>query len=127
MNLNFSWQKQKNPYNKKGMTTISKGLFYLIIAITPLALAEEAAAKVIVCKNNKIVRTIRVIEVNDENKENKCVTMYSKGGTDKIVGGGKSSVTCTGVASNIRANLEKARWQCKAIVPAGIESHDKFE
>ena len=90
-------------------------------------MAEDAVATVTVCKNHKIVRTIRVIKVNDETKENKCVTMYSKGGTDKIVGGGKSFVTCTSVAANIRINLEKAAWQCKDMVPAGIESHYKFE
>ncbi len=106
---------------------LNKSLFYFIIAVAPLALAEVAAANVIVCKNQKIVRTIRVIKVDDEAKENKCVTMYSKGGIDKIVGGGRSLVTCTSVAANIRINLEKAAWQCKDMVPAGIESHYKFE
>ncbi len=122
----MAWQKAPILYNKTGMTNIGKCLFYFCFVLTPIALAEESVASIIVCKQKKFVRTIRIISLADQEKENKCVTMYTKAGTDKIVGGGKNMWTCNNLAQNIKANLEKADWKCKE-VPAGIEQHYQVE
>lgn len=94
-------------------------IFYSIVVLAPVALVAQTQASIIMCKNKKIVRTLRVMQME---KENKCVTMYSKGGSDKIVGSGRSMSTCTTVTENIKGNLEKAGWKCKETT-AEVISH----
>ncbi len=71
------------------------------------------------CKNKKTVRTIRVVQ-----NENRCVTMYSKGGIDKVVGAGKFGSTCDTVLRNIKMNLERAAWTCKETTAAVDQHYD---
>ena len=103
------------------MKTLRKILFYLLFVIGPVSLAAESQASIIMCKNKKIVRTLRVMKVDNDNK---CIAMYSKGGTDKIVGAGKSISTCNGVLENIKGNLEKAAWKCKETTADIVQSYD---
>ena len=63
------------------------------------------------CKNKKEVRTIRV----QVNKEGVCSTYYSKLGSEKSVGSGKSQDSCMGFLNNIKTNLEKSAWNCRDI------------
>ena len=98
---------------------INKSFVFLLFIVQAFFLGP-AYGSILMCKNKKIVRTLRVIKVE---KENKCVTVYSKGGIDKIVGSGKNIVACSGVYENIRENLERADWKCKEVVPADIIQH----
>lgn len=63
------------------------------------------------CKNKKEVRTIRVAV----DKENICSTYYSKQGSEKAVGSGKSHASCLNFLNNIKTNLEKSNWACRDI------------
>lgn len=69
----------------------------------------------VLCKNKKIVRTIRIEKEGDE-----CKTIYTKAGIDKDVGGGKFAGSCDKIVENIKGNLEKAGWTCKPVAAAGI-------
>jgi hypothetical protein len=60
----------------------------------------------------------------EKDDTNKCVTLYSKGGTDKIVGSGRALSTCTNVMENIKGNLEKAAWKCKETTADVIQHYD---
>jgi hypothetical protein len=69
----------------------------------------------VLCKNKKVVRTIRIEKAGDE-----CRTIYTKAGVDKNVGGGKFAGSCDKIVENIKGNLEKAGWTCKPVAAAGI-------
>lgn len=94
-------------------------ILYSIVVLAPVALVAQTQASIIMCKNKKIVRTLRIMQMESESK---CITMYTKAGTDKIVGSGKSISTCTTVTDNIKGNLEKAGWKCKEAT-ADVISH----
>lgn len=84
-----------------------------------LLFAEENHAddlvKYVMCKNQNIVRTIRV---EREAEEKVCITTYTKNGEDKEVGRVQNSSSCTMFAENIRGNLEKAGWKCRDVSEA---------
>ena len=71
-------------------------------------------AQYILCQNKKDVRTIRV-EKQKNSSDDKCRTVYTRGGVDHEVAHGRYLVTCTKVMNNIKTNLEKARWSCRDI------------
>lgn len=103
------------------MKALREILFYLVFVIGPVSLAAESQASIVMCKNKKIVRTLRVMKVDNDNK---CIAMYSKGGTDKVVGSGRALSTCTGVMDNIKSNLEKAAWKCKETTADIIQHYE---
>lgn len=100
--------------------------FTILIALALLFLlpnsfaqaAVEAPLKYVLCKNHKMVRTIRV----DKDEDGSCKTQYTKSGEDRMVGFGVNDSTCTGFLKNIQSNLEQARWDCKDITSAKIFS-----
>ncbi len=69
------------------------------------------------CKNNNIVRTIRI-----EKKGRSCKTTYTKEGVDSIVGKSGSMALCQDVFDKIKDNLEKASWKCKDITQARVST-----
>jgi hypothetical protein len=85
------------------------------LMIAPIFSFADDAKEMVMCRNNKIVRTVRVIQ-----KDNECVTIYTKLGVDKDVGGGKNPSSCTKIVSNIRENLEKAGWKCRVVGEASV-------
>jgi len=94
----------------------------LIFTLSPVY-KTFAKPSYLLCKNQKIVRTIRVVDIKEQER---CVTMYTKAGIDRIVGMGNNIWTCNNVLNNIRGNLEKAFWKCKDISDANIEQHYKI-
>jgi len=72
-----------------------------------------------ICKNKKEVRTIRV-QIDAET--NLCATLYSKLGSEKVVGSGKMHDSCMSFLSNIKDNLEKSNWSCRDISSTKITS-----
>ena len=82
------------------------------------AKAEEATSKhptYVICKNHKIVRTLRV-----EQSGSACKTLYTKAGIDREVGNGKNLSSCFKFMDNVRGNLGTAGWTCKDISDSTI-------
>lgn len=96
--------------------SIIQSLIFLAITIGLTQVSQAIVEKpevYVLCKNSKIVRSIRIFE-NDEG-ENKCVTLYTKAGVDRVVGKGRNFSSCRSVLNNIRGNLESATWTCRDI------------
>ena len=81
----------------------------LIIFTTMTATAQESPGYTI-CKNNNIVRSIRV---EKDSATNEFITLYTKSGKDKEVGRAKWKPSAEKFQSNIKSNLEKAGWKCR--------------
>lgn len=75
--------------------------------------SEETFKKYVMCRNGKTVRTIRVGA--DPADPESCVTTYTKGGKDEIVGSGKNPVSCVGVLERVQKTLEVNFWKCKDV------------
>lgn len=77
------------------------------------ALADDADKDVkqyVICRNHKIVRTIRV-----ECSKAECDTIYTKEGSDRVEGSNNNIMGGQKILSNIQANLEKAAWKCNDV------------
>ena len=87
----------------------------LVFLLLSAGVAEAAKHRqtYVMCRNKKIVRTIRV-EMDGGDKSN-CETLYTKAGIDRIVGNGVNKESCIRVVNNIRGNLEAAAWKCRDI------------
>lgn len=93
-------------------------LFALLVMSVPFTGRAEGAVEktgMVMCRTQKTVRTIRVMDVADG-----CQTVYTKAGVDKVVGNAKTKASCVQVMQNIRTNLEGASWRCKDISAATI-------
>lgn len=88
-----------------------------IFALPFVSVAQGATEKssYVMCRSQKTVRTIRVIDGSEA-----CTTLYTKMGVDKVVGGGKNKQSCYDVMKNIRTNLEGAAWKCKDISASNV-------
>ena len=87
-------------------------LFFISLTLTLLAgtgyaESESDREAFVLCRNRKIVRTIRV-EKNEQNFH----TIYTKAGVDKTVGEAQWYEHAFGIMKNIRKNLEGAGWTC---------------
>lgn len=88
----------------------------LLLSLWAQATVAEVPTEYVLCRNKKIVRTIRI-----EKQENgECATIYTKAGQDRDVGGGKWIESCEKIVENIKGNLEKAGWTCRVVPAAGI-------
>jgi len=86
--------------------------------LLPIVIHAEGAveaSKFIMCRSQKIVRTIRIEKVSDG-----CETVYTKAGVDRVVGSGRHQESCESVLNNIRRNLEDAHWNCREVDSAAI-------
>ncbi len=76
-----------------------------------IAAADDAEVKqYVICRNQKIVRTIRV-----ECQNNECDTIYTKDGTDRVEGSNNNVLGGQKILGNIQSNLEKAAWKCNDV------------
>lgn len=66
------------------------------------------------CRNKKVVRTIQIKKENGQ-----CLTLYTKMGVDREMARGKNYDSCVRVMTNIKENIEKSGWKCKAVETAG--------
>jgi len=78
-----------------------------------------AESTYVLCRNQKMVRTIR-IESNVDGVT--CMTKYTKAGVDQVVAASRSQNSCKTVLENIKTNLEKAAWNCKDISSSRIST-----
>lgn len=84
------------------------GLYVLSLSLWASVGAAQAGRQAFtLCRNKKIVRTIRV-EKADQNFQ----TIYTKSGVDKTVGESQWYDNATNIMKNIRKNLEGAGWNC---------------
>ncbi|MEZ4873640.1 MAG: hypothetical protein R2827_15645 [Bdellovibrionales bacterium] len=88
------------------------------------AVAESVdLPRLIMCKNQKVRRTIRVFK----NSEGECETVYTKAGVDRTVGTASVPTSCFRFVDNIRENLEDAAWKCDEVSQFKIEFPQKTE
>ncbi len=64
----------------------------------------------LLCKNLKVVRTLRVEKTKD-----RCTAYYTKAGIDKVVGTSIQPDKCRNFADQVRDNIVKAGWKCREI------------
>ncbi|XGC81608.1 hypothetical protein ACES2L_03830 [Bdellovibrio bacteriovorus] len=87
-------------------------------AMTVLFFSSLANADIgdslVLCKNNKTVRTLRV----EMGKDEKCRAIYTKQGVDETIGSGQNVDSCVEFVSNVRKNLEEAKWNCREVKEA---------
>lgn len=93
-----------------------------IVEINRKKKVKYPASLYILCKNKQFARTVNVIW---DAKLQHCETQYTKFGRSKVVGSGKNKNTCVQFLNNIRHNLEKAGWFCKAIDHAKVVISDE--
>lgn len=79
--------------------------------------SEQKAMAFVLCKNQKDVRTIRVLP---ESKDN-CTVTYSKGGVEEVVGSNRSIQTCKSILKSVQDNLESSKkWNCRNVETASV-------
>ena len=82
------------------------------------AQAEDITkSKYTICKNGNVVRTIRV-QLNGLS----CKAIYTKEGSDQVVGKSGTPDICYDVANKIRENLVIGNWKCKDISETRVSS-----
>lgn len=95
---------------------MKKHLVLVSMAVVLMSLSAKAAAadaevkQYVICKNQKIVRTIRV-----ECSKGECDTIYTKDGTDRVEGHNNNVMGGQKILGNIQGNLEKASWKCNDV------------
>jgi hypothetical protein len=98
-----------------------KILFILTFLMSFAALAKDAAnapteantnvKQYVICRNQKIVRTIRVECL----PSGACDTIYNKDGADLTQASKINAVASLRILGNIKNNLEKAAWKCNDV------------
>lgn len=72
---------------------------------------QESVGSLVICKNSRQVRTLRVIDADGRG----CSIGYSKFGSEEMVGAGRSVAMCESVLKSIQANLLDAKWNCRSV------------
>lgn len=81
--------------------------------VSPEPEANKENSSYVICRNQKLVRTIRV-----DLQGAACKAVYTKEGKDDIVGKSGTADLCYDVVRKIRINLEKGgAWKCKDVQP----------
>ena len=106
-----------------GKVIISLSLFFSSLVVIA-AISELKHEKYVMCKNQKVVRTLRVVK--KEENGNTCETLYTKAGVDRVVGRSKTLLGCDDFLNNVKGNLEKAAWKCKDISKAQIHMSESL-
>lgn len=106
-------QNQNSNFFKKALMTVTP----LVLFFSSLAFAEIESSLVL-CKNKKVVRTLRV----EMGEDQKCRAIYTKQGVDETIGSGMNPTSCVEYITNVRKNLEEASWSCREVKEARISS-----
>lgn len=64
-----------------------------------------------ICQLRNGVRTLEVTK----DAQGQCNTVYTKGLDAKVVGSGMFKESCLKILENVKSNLEKAGWVCRAV------------
>jgi hypothetical protein len=86
---------------------------FVLSAASVNAVAEDNVdvKQYVICRNQKIVRTIRVECKGGVD----CDTIYTKEGSDRVEGSNNNIMGGQKILGNIQANLEKAAWKCNDV------------
>ena len=93
--------------------------FCLLISLNftfGLASTDSKATAFVLCKNQKNVRTIRILG----DKADNCTITYSKNGAEEVVGANRSVQTCKSILKSIEGRLEEAKWTCRNVESAHL-------
>ena len=88
---------------------------FMSLFFSQVTLAATQPSKFLLCRNHKIVRTLRVV-----GSDSGCQTMYTKEGVDRIIGTRLAKHSCVKFMDNVQNNLEQAGWRCKDVRKAGF-------
>lgn len=94
---------------KKAM--IMAAAFLTLGTTTALASMESS---LVLCRNQKNVRTLRV----EMDADQKCRAIYTKQGVDETIGSSQQTNSCEEYITNVRKNLEEAKWNCREVKEA---------
>lgn len=85
-----------------------------VLFFSSFAQANSVGDSLVLCKHNKTVRTLRV-EIGEDKQ---CRAIYTKQGVDETIGSGQYTASCVEYISNVRKNLEEAKWNCREVKEA---------
>ena len=91
-------------------------VFSILMSFSAFA-EDQGKSTYILCKNGSVVRTIRV-----QLKGQSCKAIYTKEGTDQVVGKSGTPDVCFDIANKIKVNLEVGNWKCKDISQTRVSS-----
>ncbi len=80
-------------------------VFFLSLLFGSGAHADEF---LLICKNKKIVRTVRITK-----ERGLCKTTYTKDGKSQVIGSGMNPESCKKVLEGVKKNLEASHWVCR--------------
>lgn len=104
------------------ISIVSKIKALLSAMLTVLFFSSFAHAEMgesfVLCKNKKMVRTLRVELGSDQ----KCRAIYTKQGVDEVIGSSQQVASCVEFVSNVRKNLEEGKWSCREVKEARTSS-----
>jgi hypothetical protein len=96
--------------------TIAIAIAFSVISTKGEAAVDQKMSAFVLCKNEKNVRSIRILP----DKDNNCTITYSKGTSEEVVGADRSLSNCKSILKNIQANLESSKWSCKSYQKAAL-------
>lgn len=100
---------------KKQMRTKLKPFgLALLVSLFSFSAAADLSISLILCKQNKMVRTLRV----ETDEDQKCRAIYTKQGIDENIGSGSTASGCDGFVEGVRKTLEEAQWNCRNVKEA---------
>lgn len=94
-----------------------KALFSVTMTVlffSSFSYAADLGDSLVLCKNNKNVRTLRV----EVGQDQICRAIYTKQGVDETIGSGQNHDSCIEFVGNVRKNLEDAKWNCREVKEA---------
>lgn len=104
---------------KQDQTILTKCYKALTAVTLPVLFFSSAAIAeigdgLILCKNQKTVRTLRIEKTEDA----RCRAIYTKAGVDSEIGSGMNFQSCEDYVAGVRKTLEEAHWNCREIKEA---------
>ena len=80
-----------------------------------LSLSASADESLLICKNKRIVRTVRITK-----EKGLCKTRYTKDGKTSDIGSGLNPASCQKVLEGVRKNLEASHWSCRDVKASSV-------
>lgn len=96
--------------NYKALSSMTMAVLFVFSTESFATQSVNDKDELILCKNQKLVRTLRV-DIDSK----KCTAIYNKNGQDKVIGSGMYVESCVQFVNNVRDNLEDASWNCRSV------------
>ncbi len=87
----------------------------ILVILFFLSLVVKADEPLLICKNKKIVRTVRITK-----EKGLCRTNYTKDGKTQMIGSGMNPASCQKVLDGVRKNLEASHWSCRDVKASSV-------